>query len=314
MGLSRNNVTSSADLSFSENYSLAKMFFSSATLYPLGKVEESQLKKLCQVLWDWSCCDQCGKGDSCQITTCLWQKRSPRLKPFFDFYKHSTGWSIPERPAGGHYALRSHDDVFGIIQLLRKKPDVARSVLTSEYFSNFGNLHKPDIVDQQRAFNLAIRIMAMVNCSFKNQPLDGLELGLNSIIWGNDMSLQEFMESMFPVKQFPILNEQVSASDIKRKLNAEQLKRKTTIEFRGTDDLRNHLKLDQETGILHIFHHTTFLKEHLLATRNSDDVPPASKVFQRCEAQSRSQVPPRFLTYQAGKSSPGSLPLRHSTR
>jgi hypothetical protein len=250
------------------------MFGSSVTLCPLEKVEEFHLKKLCRVLWDWEFCDQCNNEKPCRTSTCPWQQRSRNLKPFFYFYRNATAWSIPEVPAGGQYALRSHDDLFNIIELLRKSPGVARSVLTEEHFSTY--TYKPDMTDQQRAFNLAIKVMMMLNCTIGNQGLDVLELGTGPTIWGNHKSQQELLESNFPVKEHHILEENGGPSDIKRRLNALELKKKAGVKFQGTEDLKNHLKLDHNTGVVQIYHHTTFLKEHLLATREmpkSDSIP-----------------------------------------
>jgi hypothetical protein len=50
---------------------------------------------------------------------------------------------------------------------------------------------------------------------------------------------------------------------------ARKLKKHAGLSFRPTDDLRIHLKLNQRTGVVEIFHHTAFLKEHLKLTRES---------------------------------------------
>jgi hypothetical protein len=113
--------------------------------------------------------------------------------------------------------------------------------------------------------------MDMLNCPTENQSLDGLESGSGPTTWGNDKTHHEFIKEIFPVKGHPTLCENGGPSDIKRQLNATQLRKVAKIKFRGTDDLKSHLKLDLDTGVLQIFHHLTFLREYLLATRN--DVP-----------------------------------------
>jgi hypothetical protein len=123
------------------------MFSSAVTLCPLVVVKEADLKKLCQTLWGWEYCSGSNSENSCQTSTCTcpWQW-SKKLKPFFDFYKNATAWSIPQVPGGGHYALKNYEDLFRIIDLIRKKPDIPRSRLTKEYFSYYDR--KPDVTDQ----------------------------------------------------------------------------------------------------------------------------------------------------------------------
>jgi hypothetical protein len=120
-----------------------------------------------------------------------------------------------------------------------------------------------------REFNLAIKIMNMLNCSIENRSLDGLDLGPCPTSWGGDKSHHEFIKATFPVKDYVRLCETGVSSDIKRRLNATQLKRVARIKFKRTDDLKNHLRFDPNTGVMEIFHHVTFLREYMLATREA---------------------------------------------
>ena len=161
-----------------------------------------------------------------------------------------------------------HGDLFRIIQLLKENSEVPRSDLTKQYFSNCGKDDELHITDQHRAFNLAVRVMTMINCSVESQSL-----GSETVVWRNDKSLQEFMASTFPIREHPSLSARdLTFSDVKRLLTAKRLKEIAGLKLQGTDDLRNHLHLDQKTGILQIYHHTSVLKEHLMATRASDQV------------------------------------------
>jgi len=187
---------------------------------------------------------------------------------------------MPEDLAGGLYALRDHFDLFEIILLLKEKPDVSRSVLITEHFSNYGADHTPDIRDQLRAFDLAIRVLTMVNCSLENPCSIPWKLGPEPIVWRSDYSLSKFMKSNFPTKDRSSLSEKDGSLELKRKLAAKQLKKVLGLSFRGTDDLRNHLYLDSETRSVQIYHHTSFLKEHLRATREDhQDHPMSNSVF-----------------------------------
>jgi hypothetical protein len=84
------------------------------------------------------------------------------------------------------------------------------------------------------------------------------------------MTLTQFIEQAFPKTDHPNLNEGDhlgKSADIKSELRAKSLKKAASLKFQPTDDLSNHLKLDQKRGIVEIYHHTAVLKEHLIANQ-----------------------------------------------
>jgi hypothetical protein len=240
--------------------------------FPLEGVTETQLRKLCQVLWEWPACIGCTTGQPCAISQCPWQ-RWTKLEPFFQYYREVTSFYVPELLPRSPPALRGHEDIFDIIQLLKDKPKVPRSQLTNDYFFNRdgGRGTTPPLIDQNRAFNLAVRIMTMVNCSIESQPSGLLEFASQPVPWRSDRSLTEFLTSTFPTRDHPSLNETEGSRspDIKSVLTAERLQNIAGLRFKATDDLKNHLKLNQNNGIVEIYHHTSVLKEHLIATKES---------------------------------------------
>lgn len=60
---------------------------------------------------------------------------------------------------------------------------------------------------------------------------------------------------------------------IRRKLTAVNLKMIGNLEIQGTHDLRNHLRLNDWEGKVRvkIFHHTSFLRQHLLASKQAKE-------------------------------------------
>jgi hypothetical protein len=147
--------------------------------------------------------------------------------------------------------------------------------LTTSYFSaRDGGQNVPPVVDQDRAFNLAVGIMTMINCSTTKQSSGFLELGSEAIAWREGVAFAQFIEDAFPKTNHPSLNDNQSSHksrNVKAALAAKRLRRIAGLRFQATDDLRNHLRLDQEAGILQIYHHTAFLKESLIATRQSSN-------------------------------------------
>ncbi|KAI8674390.1 hypothetical protein NCS55_00763000 [Fusarium keratoplasticum] len=235
--------------------------------YPLQNVADAQLQKLTQVLWNWDICEACQNGETCTTARCPW-RRSARLKWFFDFYGDVTSFYVPELLPGSTPGLRSHEDVFDIIRLLKAQPNTKRSELTQEYFSKRDK--PPPPTDQHRAFNLAVRIMSTVKCSADNQPSGLLELGTQPIQWHSDKSLVEFMAKAFPQGDTGNLHVRDGSGkirDIKSTVTARRLEKDAGLRFRGTDDLRNHLKMDVKKGVVEVFHYTSVLKEHLTSSQ-----------------------------------------------
>ncbi|KAF2794525.1 hypothetical protein K505DRAFT_220833, partial [Melanomma pulvis-pyrius CBS 109.77] len=151
------------------------------------------LKKLCEKLWDWGNCLHCGNDGNCQLDSCPWA-RLPTLDSFFQIYK-TTSWSIPEDLFGTRHALRSHEDLFNTIKILKAKPDDPRSELIKEHFSAY--VEEPYKQDQLRAFDLAMRAMTMVQCTLKHSSLVRWKPGFTPTVWHGDDSLRKFMASTF---------------------------------------------------------------------------------------------------------------------
>ncbi|KAM4066116.1 hypothetical protein HRG_000265 [Hirsutella rhossiliensis] len=204
--------------------------------YPLQGITDADLQRLTEALWDWYICEACQSGAECIMARCAW-KRSARLGRFFDFYKDITTSYVPDLLPCSEPALRRHEDIIGTILLLREKPSSKRSELTHECFSR-RDAKPPSLADQHRAVNLIVQVMAMVKCSAENQPLGVLELGTQPLLWRTDKSLAEFMSSASP------------QSD--------------------NVNLCVHDDLNGRRGVVEIYHYTSVLKEHLVASRPDD--------------------------------------------
>lgn len=236
---------------------------SSVALFPLETTNDTHLQNLCQTLWRWEWCDNCTSGQFCGSTNCPW-RRWKRLKPFFQFYKACTASYVPDLLVGSHPALCRHEDLFHIIRLLQDKCASSRQSLMEECFSQLGEDSQPEESDKHRALNLALKVMTMVTSSGEHQPADFLVAESEPVEWCNNDSLSQFFESAFPIRDHPSLNEKDETGiDIKSQLRASQLQNIAGLKFRGTDNLRDHLRMNQETGIIELYHHTSVLKEYL---------------------------------------------------
>jgi hypothetical protein len=189
---------------------------------------------------------------------------------FFDYYKDVTASYETELGHGKQGALRSHEDLFEVIRALKANPDLTRAQLIEKLFAAQTPGELIAVVDREHAINLAVRVMLMVNCSAPHQSSSLLEHGGYQVRWHSDVTFSQFVEDIFPMTDHPGLNEDPVGSplDIRSALTAKKLKKRAKLKFRPTNDLRNHLKLDRSNGIVEIYHHTAFLKEHLRVTRD----------------------------------------------
>ena len=134
--------------------------------------------------------------------------------------------------------------------------------------------------DQNRAFDLAARVLTMTNVvgadgqDLFNQTDSGEEGGIGSLlpaVWTPTRCLQDSMTDFFPSRIHPSLQAgDAQAGVIKKSLTAEMLRKVAGIKIEPTDNLRDHLKFDSTAGVALVFHHTSVLKEHLLATKETE--------------------------------------------
>jgi hypothetical protein len=225
--------------------------------FPLESVTPSELQQLAVVLWSWTICAECLDEKVCQTEGCPWP-RTTILSRYFQFYKNLTATYESDVRSGEQPGLASHESLFSIIREIKANPAITRLQLLQNFFPT-----RPARSDQERAINIAVRTMMMVNCSGSRPSSALLEYGSRDAVWHNDIAFSQFMTSAFPKTDHP------STEDIKVGLKAKKLQKNAGLKFLPTDDLRNHLKLDRNCATVQIFHHTAFLKEHLRRSKNS---------------------------------------------
>jgi len=231
----------------------------------LGGITEAQLQKLGQVLWLWPLTDECSSNNS-------WPDqgdRSKRLGRFFDYYRALASSYDPDVRSGERPALRTHEDLFRIISILKEDPTRTRAQLLCMVFPGTAD-NSPSTPDQESAINLAVKIMVMVSCSAEYPSSGMLEDCVFQTPWGSDVTLTQYMRDCFPLTDHPSLNDddELKNLDIKSSLTAKKLKKHTRVKFRPTDDLRRHLIFDHKTAVVEVYRHTAFLKEHLRLTKD----------------------------------------------
>jgi hypothetical protein len=234
--------------------------------YGLERTNDSQLQQLGQVLWSWEPCDDC-QGKTCAAVECS-SRHFKRLSLFFQHYKELAATYEPDVSPGQQTCLRSHEDLFLVIEKLKSDPDISRAEFADQLFGARPELYSG--ADRDQAINLAVRVMVMTNCAAENQTLGLLESGPHQIPWASDVTFSQFVSNIFPVTDHPTLNDDavVSSYGMKAALTARKLQKRARLKFRPTNDLRRHLMLDHQNSVVEIFHHTSFLKEHLRLTKD----------------------------------------------
>lgn len=242
---------------------------------PLKKPTETQLRILSQVLWSWARCNNCLNRDQCATQFCPSHRRS-RLQRYFKYYAELTASYYPDTGLEGFPALQTHEDLFEIIRQLKLDPETTRVALATKIYGAAG-VRTPPVEDQERAINLAVKVMVMVNCCAERQSSGLLEHGAYQTPWRGENTFSQFIQDIFPKADNPTINadESTPPLDMKKALTARNLKKQIGLKIRPTDDIRRHLKLDRTEKIVDVYHHTAFLKEHLRLTK---DQPPDMSV------------------------------------
>lgn len=243
---------------------------------PLAAVSDAQLKVLCGVLWDWRSCGSCAGSLSCSVPACP-AFAVERLSPFLNLYRNATSSYVPEFSFSGEDALKNHEDLFDLIRYLKAHRDEPRSEVLRQHFSPAArreNLQPIPTTDQERALNLAVRVMTTVCCVAERQASGFLETGIQPLAWTNDISFNQFMSRTFPMTDHPHLNDSNQhrkAALIKDSLRAKRLTKVARLSLVGTDDLKDHLKLNYDKGLVEVFRHTRMLKEYLAASQSDEE-------------------------------------------
>jgi hypothetical protein len=271
----------------------------SQTVFPLQLTTTGDLKVLCQVLWSWELCDACLDATpkapprrGVAPCSCPWGQRAERLEPFFDFYRRTTRPYVPDFFGENGQAIRNHQDLRDIIKVIKQQGvEQSRESCMREYFCLRAEGKESSVPgsDQNRAFELAARIMTMTSLSCDN----GRESSPSEANWDVEEkqvdapqtwpevdTLSATMHELFVSRIHPSLQSSDSQSSvIRQNLTATNLKRIAALRIEGTDNLRDHLDLNTTTGVVQIFHHTSFLKEHLLATKHEPYLPPIPRLL-----------------------------------
>lgn len=244
----------------------------SADDFPLEKVTDAEIQQLCKTLWSWSPCQGCDVNRQCELGECA-SRRKKHLARYFGYYRDMVGSYAPDTGEGQKLALKTHQDLFEVISILKQNPDLSRAELTMRIFDAGGCSEEISTAEKEKALDLAVRVFLMVGCVAESRSLRLLEAGPHQVLWRRDLSFAHCISAVFPISTFTTFSSIFSAlpADRRKDLTVRKLKKVARLTFEPTDDIHSHLRLDHKTGKVLIFHHTAFLREHLKLTKGLAD-------------------------------------------
>ena len=178
-----------------------------------------------------------------------------------------------------HQALRRHQDLLEIINLIKEEPGQSKEESMAQLFAARRS-HIP-MSDQEGAFNLAASILLSINCGVPGNHADNLEDSEFAFPWTAGQSVITFVDEAFR-KNSTIQQTGNVLSIIGPSITAKCLKDKTGLQFQPTDDMRSHLRIDVRSRVVYLFDCTAILEEMLSATQNSsqDGILPRQMLFE----------------------------------
>ncbi|KAK4224826.1 hypothetical protein QBC38DRAFT_532067 [Podospora fimiseda] len=230
----------------------------------LRQVFPSDLQSLCRYLWDWSICTPCQLESKLHFDStfppimknlcaaqCPWTLKSARYHPFFDWYKQVTSSYAPDLFGENCQALRHHQDLHRLIGRLRGHDKFVHDQNEYQKDVPFWGQEVPES-DKIRALKLARKVMTMSD--------------VYSVDLRGECEGERWMES-FQVRQHPCLKAGTEEGErIREMVSGDKLVGIAGLRIKGTDELQNHLRLDDEKGEVLVFGWTTVLSTGLLAT------------------------------------------------
>lgn len=159
-------------------------------------------------------------------------------------------------------SLNYHADIRRLALELRANPQSTREEFKNKVFP-----HPPTdsetVIDQDRAINIAVQLMFMIDCFDKDHHYKGYEIGgFRPVSWDNQEPFTDFVRKVFPAN----LHDQEkirTALKERNSLKCWKLRKRAHIKFLATDNLAEHLLYNPRDNTVRLFRQTAFVKAHL---------------------------------------------------
>ncbi|KAM5355021.1 hypothetical protein ACJ41O_001667 [Fusarium nematophilum] len=196
------------------------------------------------------------------------QASSTRFQAYFNHYcsavcPASSGDAVVDLDTP---ALKTHADILGCVEAIIQDPNITFNQFVAKVIEPKATDASPR--EKDHIANVAAKVAFAVNCTLRDYYSDYL-LDSNShrVKWEEDIPFLHFMENAFKGLQGV---EEPGAKTLtsKTSLKAWKLSKRYGIKIRATDNLLEHLVLDPKTLTLKVFHHVSFLRAHLVKSKD----------------------------------------------
>ena len=193
--------------------------------------------------------------------------RHERLAPFTRYFEFYTSITCPSSFTTtiqvDNPAFNTHADILGCVEQLRLNPG-----LTREQFA-IASLPEKDVSTREKdnAIRTIVHVAFMLDCSLKDKYSKGFDIdGYTPAKWEPNEPFEFFVQRA--VLKSTNKDRNFDFKACKKDLKAWKLKKRYKLHLRPTDNIMEHLLYDPETRVVKVFHHTSYLKAHLLRSSN----------------------------------------------
>jgi hypothetical protein len=117
------------------------------------------------------------------------------------------------------------------------------------------------VAGRNQALDLAVKVMYMINCTSELAVAVDLEYGSQVLLWQDDMSLEDLLNSAFP--KAPVLD-WPDHSTVCAAITARRLVKVGGLRLLPTSNIHDHLRIEDDSVM--IFDNMPFLSEHVRAS------------------------------------------------
>jgi hypothetical protein len=234
----------------------------------LGTLDDAIKQRLAQILWSWTLCGKCTSKPSCAEPACPWSQAKD-FDNFWTLYQQLTNAYSPDH-LGRRAALKTHDELLDVIRKIKIGQSVSRRALVQEIFEHglAEGEKPPTLSDQNRAFNIGASIALLMDFGILHDAANVSLGSIHCVAWRDNMSSKDFIN-----EAFSRLTDSSDLRGILVDLKAKNLIKHAKLRLHCTNDIRRHLVLNRKERIVWVFHHSTVLRESLLATGNNTVAP-----------------------------------------
>ena len=243
-------------------------------------IDETLQSALAQALWSCKSCADHQQGQPSSAIPCLCGRKD-QLQRYWQYYTAVVSGYVNDA-ASPSRILKTHEDIFASISILRSHPHCTRNDFCNLAFpqrhggNNQTTTH--DDLPFLQATSVIVKVLVMTEPSPLHYLSDRLEKGTYRVGWKHNVPFSQYMRDIFPIQEHPVLShaDHERFPDYKTALRATNLK-DLGISIRATHDIQNHFYFDRGENVVEIFHYTGFIKEQLRATKGNGDFSDPSK-------------------------------------